>query len=184
MNPNGRCTIVVRGYLVWKLSCCFSLQNDIDWNTRSQFPPVTSIVRLTHWGRVTHICINKLTTISSDNGLSPDRRQAIIYLNQCWNIVNFIWYLGTKFNEISIEIHIFTFKKMHWNCEMSAIFSQPQCVKSIWNGDSHHQDKTVIKPSCLYYWTSYSIMTPSVAEMTTRKLQKYPTYSVNHLLCV
>ena len=33
---------------------------------------------LTHWGRVTHICVDKLTIIGSDNGLSPGRRQAII----------------------------------------------------------------------------------------------------------
>ena len=30
----------------------------------------------THWGRVTHICVSKLTVIGSDNGLSPDQRQA------------------------------------------------------------------------------------------------------------
>ena len=36
---------------------------------------------LTHWGRVTHICIVKLTVIGSDNGLSPGRRQAIIWTN-------------------------------------------------------------------------------------------------------
>ena len=29
---------------------------------------------LTHWGRVTHICIDNLTIISSGNGLSPGRR--------------------------------------------------------------------------------------------------------------
>ena len=34
---------------------------------------------LTHWGRVTHICVGKLTIIGSDNGLSPGRRQAIIW---------------------------------------------------------------------------------------------------------
>ena len=33
---------------------------------------------LTHWGRVTHICVNKITIIGSDNGLSPERLQAII----------------------------------------------------------------------------------------------------------
>ena len=33
---------------------------------------------LTHQGRVTHVCISKVTTIASDNGLSPGRRQAII----------------------------------------------------------------------------------------------------------
>ena len=31
-----------------------------------------------HLGRVTHICIPKMTIIGSDNGLSPGRRQAII----------------------------------------------------------------------------------------------------------
>ena len=34
---------------------------------------------LTHWGRVMHICVSKLTIIDSDNGLSPKRRQAIIW---------------------------------------------------------------------------------------------------------
>ena len=42
---------------------------------------------LTHWGRVTHICVSKLTIIGSDNGLSPGRRRGH-YLNQWWNIVN------------------------------------------------------------------------------------------------
>ena len=34
---------------------------------------------LAHWGRVTYICVSKLTIIGSDNGLSPGRRQAIIW---------------------------------------------------------------------------------------------------------
>ena len=33
---------------------------------------------LTHWGRVTHICVSKLSILGLDNGLSPGRRQAII----------------------------------------------------------------------------------------------------------
>ena len=36
---------------------------------------------LTHWGRVTQICVGKLTIIGSDNGLSPARRQAISWTN-------------------------------------------------------------------------------------------------------
>ena len=36
---------------------------------------------LTHWGRVTHICVSELTIIGSDNGLPPGRRQAIIWNN-------------------------------------------------------------------------------------------------------
>ena len=35
-------------------------------------------VGLNHWGRVTHICVGKLAIIGSDNGLSPERHQAII----------------------------------------------------------------------------------------------------------
>ena len=30
---------------------------------------------------MTHVCVSKLTIIVSDNGLSPDRRQAIIWTN-------------------------------------------------------------------------------------------------------
>ena len=36
---------------------------------------------LTHWDRETHICVGKLTIIGSDNGLSPGRRQTIIWTN-------------------------------------------------------------------------------------------------------
>ena len=32
---------------------------------------------LTHLDRVTHICVFKLTTLGSDNGMSPGRLQAI-----------------------------------------------------------------------------------------------------------
>ena len=34
---------------------------------------------LTHWGRVTHICVGNSIIISSYNGLSPGQRQAIIW---------------------------------------------------------------------------------------------------------
>ena len=48
---------------------------------------------LTHWGRVTQICVNKLTIIGSDNGLSPGRHQHIIW-TKYWNTVN--WNLKNK----------------------------------------------------------------------------------------
>ena len=41
----------------------------------------SSLTGLTHWGQVTHICVRKLNIIGSDNGLSPGRRQAIIWTN-------------------------------------------------------------------------------------------------------
>ena len=65
---------------------------------------------LTHWGWVTHICISKLTIIGSDNGLAPERRQAIIWTNTG---ILLIGPLGTDFSEILSKIHIFSFQNMH-----------------------------------------------------------------------
>ena len=65
---------------------------------------------LTHWGRVTHICVGKLTITGSNNGLSPGRRQAIIWTSAG---ILLIGPLGTNFSEILISIEIFSFKKMH-----------------------------------------------------------------------
>ena len=63
---------------------------------------------LTQWGRVTHICVSNLTTIGSDNGLSPDRRQPIIWTSAA---ILLIGILGTKLRRIVIETHIFLFEK-------------------------------------------------------------------------
>ena len=68
------------------------------------------LVLLIYWGRVTHTCVSKLNTIGSDNGLSPGRRQAIIWSNAG---ILLIGPLRTKLNEILIEIYTFSFKKMH-----------------------------------------------------------------------
>ena len=65
---------------------------------------------LTHWGRVMHICIGNLTIIGSDNGLSPERRQAIIWTNAG---ILLIGPVGTNLSEISSKIHTFSFTKMH-----------------------------------------------------------------------
>ena len=81
-----------------------------------------TLTNLTHWGRVTYICVCKLTIIGSDNGLSPGRRQAIIWANDG---ILLIGPLGTNFNEILIEIHTFSFKKMH--LKMSFAKWRPFC---------------------------------------------------------
>ena len=60
-------------------------------------PLQQTVLPLTHWGRVTHICVGKLTIIGSDNGLSPERRQAIIWTNAG---ILLIGSLGTNFSEI------------------------------------------------------------------------------------
>ena len=58
---------------------------------------------------MTHVCVSDLTIIGSDNGLSPGRRQAIIWISAG---ILLIGPLGTNFSEILIEILIFSFKKM------------------------------------------------------------------------
>ena len=78
---------------------------------------------LTHWGRVTHICVNKLTTIGSDNGLSPGWRQAIIWANAGLLLIG-PW--GTNFYEILIDIHTFSLKKIH--LKMTSGKWQPFCL--------------------------------------------------------
>ena len=50
------------------------------------------------------------TIIDSDNGLSPGRRQVIIWTNVGILLIKI---LGTNFSEILSEIHIFSFKEMH-----------------------------------------------------------------------
>ena len=83
----------------------------------------TVSMQLTHWGRVTHICLVKLTIIGSDNGLSPGRSQAIIWTNAG---ILLIGPLETNFIEILIGIQTFSFKKMH--LKMSSATWHPFCL--------------------------------------------------------
>ena len=85
----------------------------------------------THWGRVTHICVGNSTIIGSDYGLSPGRRQDIIWTNDViLNIVN--WTLWNKlqrnFNRYS---NIFIQENGIQNvvCEMASILSRAQCFQ-------------------------------------------------------
>ena len=98
---------------------------------------------LTHWGQVTHICVGKLTTIGSDNGLSPGWHQAIKWTNA---EILLIGPVGTNFSEILITIKTFSLKKLCLKisfCEMLCISSWPQCVNT-WGRDkkgSHVADR-------------------------------------------
>ena len=78
---------------------------------------------LTHWGRVTHICVSDLTIIGSDNGLSPGRRQAIIWTNAGLLSIEL---LRTYFSENLIKIQPFSLKKMH--VKMSSAKWRPSCL--------------------------------------------------------
>ena len=73
---------------------------------------------------MTHIYVRKLTIAGSNNGLSPGRRQAIMWTNAG---ILLIGPLGTNFSEILSEIRTFSFKKMHLENivnEMAAILSR------------------------------------------------------------
>ena len=68
------------------------------------------------------------TIMSSDNGLSPGWRQAIIWTNAG---ILLIGPLGTNFSEILIKMYIFSFKKMHLKNivrNFVTILFRPQCV--------------------------------------------------------
>ena len=99
---------------------------------------------LTHWGRVMHICFNKLTIIGSDNGLAPIRQQAFIWTNA---VILSILTLETKFREILSKIQTLNSRKCiskcrpfclsltvltHWGRDKMATIFQA----TFWNGFS------------------------------------------------
>ena len=61
------------------------------------------------------MCVGNLTIIDSDNGLSPDRRQAIIWSNAGLLLIGPI---GTNFSEILIKILTYSFKKVRLKCRL------------------------------------------------------------------
>ena len=77
---------------------------------------------ITHWSRVIHTCVGNLTSIGSDNGLSPGRRQTITWTNAG---ILLIGPLGTNFCGILIEICRFSFKKMY--LRISSVRWRPFC---------------------------------------------------------
>ena len=87
------------------------------------FDMTHTVLQRTHWDQVTHICVSELTIIGSDKGLSPGRRQAIIWTNTGILLIEPI---GTNVSEISIRIYTFSFKKMHLN--MSSVTWRPFCL--------------------------------------------------------
>ena len=112
------------------MQCHRGLNIGINWNYFPWF-------YLTHWGRVTHICIGKLTIIGSSH-----------YLNQCWDIVNsnlrnkLQWNLKRNsrvfFQEIAFENVVY---------EMASILSRPQCANLLPTINTNGT-----KQSLTYFW--------------------------------
>ena len=76
---------------------------------------------LTHWGRVMHICVSKLT-------IKPLSH----YLNQCWKFVNLNLRNKIQWN-LKRNSCIFIQENAFQNvvCEMASILPLPQCVNSL-----------------------------------------------------
>ena len=87
--------------------------------------------QLTQWGWVTHICVSKLTITDSDNGLSPGRRQAIIWtyagIFVNWTLRNKFQWNWNRNSYIVIQENAFE----NVVRKMVAILSRPQCVKEL-----------------------------------------------------
>ena len=76
------------------LNQCWLISNEVLWHSTLQ---------------VMHICVDKLTIVGSDNGLSPGRCQAISWTNA---VIFLIGLLGTNFSENLIINQMFSFNIM------------------------------------------------------------------------
>ena len=111
------CSMVPKKQILIEIHTCSLKQINFKMSFR------LGLSMLTHWGRVTHICVSDLTSIGSDNGLAPGRRQAIIRTNAG---ILLIRPLGTNFSEFLVEILIFSFKKML--LKVSSAKRRPSCL--------------------------------------------------------
>ena len=106
-EPLPEIILIYHDRYFWYLpASIFTSAHELSWHVFR----VTFLTSLTHWSRVTHICVGNLTTIGPDNGFSPGRRQATIWTNAGILLIG-PW--GTNFSEILIGIQIFLFNKMH-----------------------------------------------------------------------
>ena len=121
---------------------------------------------LTHWGRVTHISVGNLTSIGSDNGLSPDRRQAIIWTNA--GILS-IGPLGTNFSEILASNITFSFTKMY--LKVSSAKGRPFCLGlNVLTYHTKGWNQNPVRPSLCDYHSQH-------------KTKSFPKENDNHSTC-
>ena len=150
---------------------------------------------LTHWGWVTHICVANLTIIASDNGLSPGRRQAIIWTNAG---ILLLRPLGTKLQwNVNRNSNIFIHENAFENifCDMASIWSRPQWVKSksssyIWAKFNHRlflwyvwykcrtENRNIKKRKIITYSCRISLNTTDI-----ERLPKPHFYCMDKIIC-
>ena len=100
-----------------------TLMHEVVFEKFKPFCPMLYV--LTHWGRVTHICVRKLTVIASDN------------VN--WTIGNKLQWNFYRNSNIFFEEN--TFENVV--CEMLFISCRPQCVKDRTSHKMPHQPSRV-----------------------------------------
>ena len=129
----GFCLIRYFSTLVHKRDT-MNYENTLCWLAERYFTHMTCkmalLIQVNHCGRVTHKCVSKLTIIVLDNGLSPGRRQAIIWTNA--GILS-IRTLGVNFSAILNESHTYSFKKMNLkvpSAKVAAILSRWRWVNT------------------------------------------------------
>ena len=74
-------------------------------------------------------CVSKLTIIGSDNGLSPRRHQAIIWINAGILKLDPWEQISVKFQSQLKHFHLENALE-NVVCEMASILSRPQCVNT------------------------------------------------------
>ena len=134
---------------IWPAKChshCFNIDDGgLDrWHNRLRF--------LTHWGRVTHLCVDKLTIIGSDNGLSPERRQAIIWTNAGILIIG---PLGTNFSEILSEIHTFSLQKIRLKSRLRNVVHFVSASMCFNKSDYIDITPCLMSDNRVYTWSDY-----------------------------
>ena len=115
-----------------------SIAKSFRWHMECNYGRMFTSIRnkySTHWGRVTHICVNnKLNAIGSDDGSAPSH-----YLNQYWYIANLALRNKLQWN-FNRNSYIFfkenTFQNDVW--AMVKILSRLQCVNSLVDHKSIH----------------------------------------------
>ena len=139
---------------------------------------------LTHWGRVTHICVSTITMNGSDNGLAPSH-----YLNPYCNIVN--WTLRSKLHlNLNGNLYIFIQKNAFVNVvwKMADILSWPQCVDCSWNyNKTKHRTKCVHIVCDILSMSSFSCRTHSEEKLIltnhiSATMRMYSTRAINDVL--
>ena len=93
---------------------------------------------------MTHICVTKLTSIGPDNGLSPGRRQDIIWNNAGILLIRIS---DTNFGEMLSETLTFSIKKCIWKYRLQNCGNFVSA--SMCNGPGYRMD--MVWFCCIYY---------------------------------